>query len=241
MLFGTIFSQAAFNLTFLRPDTSEQTLVFAALSAIIFLLLVGLSFVLARNLVKLYLDRQNEKQGSKFRTKMALGALFLSFGPVIAMFLFSYGLMNRSIDKWFSRPAEEVREHTNSVTSLLSNYAGSNAQAEADAIAASPEAERAYHTGNFGSMLEEFRRREITLQGGFAIALLDDRAEATYQAPDSWYVLKGKLPMQLLATKSPLSISLDDKEFMLAASRIGANGRVLVAMPLPARYSSTLR
>ncbi|HEU5401303.1 MAG TPA: HAMP domain-containing protein, partial [Terriglobales bacterium] len=241
LLFGTIFSQAAFNLTFLRPDTTGQTLVFAALSAIIFLLLVGLSFVLARNLVKLYLERQNAKQGSKFRTKMVLGALFLSFGPVIAMFLFSYGLMNRSIDKWFSRPAEEVRAHTESVTRLLSDYAGRNAQAEADAITASAEAERSYHTGNFGSMLEEFRSREITLQGGFAIALIDDRAEATYQVPDSWYVLKGKLPLQSLESKSPLPITLDGKDYMLAASPIGSKGRVLVAIPLPAKYSTTLR
>ena len=241
LLFGTIFSQAAFNLTFLRPDTTGQTLVFAALSAIIFLLLVGLSFVLARNLVKLYLERQNAKQGSKFRTKMVLGALVLSFGPVIAMFLFSYGLMNRSIDKWFSRPAEEVREHTESVTKLLSDYAGNNAQAEANAIVASPEAQHAYRTGNFGSMLEEFRRREITLQGGFAIALIDDRAEATYQAPDSWYVLKGKLPLQSVAHRSPLPIALDGNEYMLAVSNFGSNGRVLVAMPLPAQYSSTLR
>jgi hypothetical protein len=241
VLFGVIFSQAAFNLTFLRPDTTEQTLVFAALSAIIFLLLVALSFVLVRNLLKLYLERQTAKLGSKFRTKMVLGALVLSIGPVIAMFLFSYGLMNRSIDKWFSRPAEEVREHTSKVTSLLSNYAGSNAQAEADAIAASPESDRAYRTGNFGAMLEEFRRRELTLQGGFAIALLDDHAEAVFQAPDSWLVLKGKLPLQAVEKKSPVPISLDGKEYMLAATKIGNTGRVLVAMPLPPNYSTTLR
>ncbi len=241
VLFGVIFSQAAFNLTFLRPDNSEQTLVFAALSAIIFLLLVVLSFVLARNLIKLYLERQNAKLGSKFRTKMVLGALLLSSGPVIAMFLFSYGLMNRSIDKWFSRPAEEVREHTSRVTSLLTDYAGSNAQAEANAISASQESERAYRTGNFGPMLEEFRRREITLQGGFAVALLDDRPEAIYQAPDSWYVLKGKLPLQALEKKSPIPVAVDGKEYMLAATKVPPNGRILVAIPLPPNYSTVLR
>jgi nitrogen fixation/metabolism regulation signal transduction histidine kinase len=137
VLFGIIFSQAAFNLKFLLPTTTGQTLAFAAVSAIIFLLLIILSFVLVRTLLKLYLERQPRTIGSQFRPKMVLGAPVLSFGPVIVMFLFSYGLMNRSIDKWFSRPAEEVREHTNTVTSLLSNYAGQNAQAEADSIAAS--------------------------------------------------------------------------------------------------------
>ena len=65
--------------------------------------------------------------GSKFRTKMVSGALLLSLGPVIALFFFSYGLMNRSIDKWFSRPVEEVRERTAEVTQLLTSYAGQNA------------------------------------------------------------------------------------------------------------------
>ena len=80
-----------------------------ALSALIFLALVALIFVLLRTLLKLYLERQAGTAGSRFRSKMVLGALVLSFGPVIAMFLFAYGLMNRSIDKWFSQPIEDVR------------------------------------------------------------------------------------------------------------------------------------
>ena len=51
-LFAIIFAQATFNLTFLQPDTSEETIIFAAVSALIFLLFVALTFVLARNLLK---------------------------------------------------------------------------------------------------------------------------------------------------------------------------------------------
>lgn len=240
LLFGIIFSQAAFNLTFLRPDTTEQTLVFAALSAIIFLLLVVLTFVLVRTLLRLYLERQTGAVGSKFRTKLVLGALVLSFGPVIAMFLFSYGLMNRSIDKWFSRPTEEVREHTNTVTSLLTSYAGQNAQAEAETIAQSGEAQRAFRTGNFGSMIEAFRNRQLTLQDGFAIAIFDDHAEASFHAPDSWYALRNKLPLASLEKKTPLNVSIDGREYMLARANVGDTGRVLVALPLPANYSKAL-
>jgi len=39
------------------------------------------------------------------------------------MFGFSYVLMNRSIDKWFSRPVEELREDSAQVAGLLTNYA----------------------------------------------------------------------------------------------------------------------
>lgn len=241
VLFGIIFSQAAFNLTFLRPSTTGQTLVFAALSAVIFLSLVALTFVLARTLLKLYLERQTGTIGSKFRTKMVLGALVLSFGPVIVMFLFSYGLMNRSIDKWFSRPAEEVREHTNTVTSLLNSYAGANAQAEADAIAGTDEAEKAFRTGNFGPMLEIFRQHRETLQGGFGFAVLDGDAGATFHAPDTWHVLRPKLPLAALEKKSPVTFAINGIEYLLASSRVGERGRILVAIPLPEKYSQALR
>ena len=44
-----------------------------------------------------------------------MGALLLSLGPVIFLFLFSYGLINRSIEKWFSRPVEDVQYRTGMV------------------------------------------------------------------------------------------------------------------------------
>src|ERR1039458_4614235 len=85
-------------------------------------------------------------------------------------FLFAYGLMNRSIDKWFSQPIEEVQGRSTAVAELLNSYAGQNALAEAHAIAASPSALKAYRTGRFGTLMDELRAHEITLQGGFALA-----------------------------------------------------------------------
>ena len=102
VLFGILLSQSSFDLPFLNPDTNQQLLFFAALSAVIFLLFVALTFVLARNLLKLFAERRLGVLGSKFRTRLVVGGLLLSFLPVIMMFFFAYGLMNRSIDKWFS-------------------------------------------------------------------------------------------------------------------------------------------
>ncbi len=113
-LFTVIFAQATFKLTFLQPDTSEETIIFAALSALIFLLFVALTFVLIRTLLRIYAERKVGALGSKFSSRMVMGALLLSLGPVIFLFLFSYGLLNRSLEKWFSRPAEDVQYHTTS-------------------------------------------------------------------------------------------------------------------------------
>src|ERR1039457_3293569 len=88
-LFAVIFAQATFKLTFLQPDTSEETLIFAAVSALIFLLFVALTFVLLRTLLRLYAERKTGVLGSKVRSRMVLGALLLSLGPVIFLFLFS--------------------------------------------------------------------------------------------------------------------------------------------------------
>ena len=243
ILFGIIFSQAAFNLSFLpflRPDTNQEALILVALSALIFLLLLGLTFVLLRTLLKLYAERQTGVLGSRFRTKMVLGALVLSLGPVIFMFLFSYGLMNRSIDKWFSRPVEEVREHSAAVTDLLTNYAGQNANAEAASIAASNEVIKGFRTPNYRNVLDELRRREPTLQGGFVFALKGDDAQVTFHAPEEWSSLRKKLPSlnEPAARSKPFEYS--GREYMLGVAAVEGDGRIVVAMPLPTKYSNTL-
>ena len=113
LLFFIVSSQQAFNLTFMRPTTSEQTLIFSALSALIFLLLVALMVVLVRTLLKLFAETRGGVLGSRFRVKMVLGALVLSFGPVLFLFLFAYGLMNRSIDKWLGEHGRTWPGHQN--------------------------------------------------------------------------------------------------------------------------------
>src|SRR5580658_10678786 len=144
LLLAILVSQTAFDLSFLRPGNNQQIIVFAALSALIFLLFVALTFVLFRNLLKLFAERRLGVLGSKFRTRLVVGSLLLSFLPVIGMFFFAYVLMNRSIDKWFSTPVEEVRQDTATMASLLSQYAAQNAHAEAVSIATSPETQSAF-------------------------------------------------------------------------------------------------
>src|ERR1700683_3468567 len=167
LLLAAIISQVSFDLNFLRPDSNQQIVVFASLELLIFLLFVALTFVLVRNLLKLFAERRLGVLGSKFRTRLVVVSLLLSFLPVIVMFWFSYGLMNRSIDKWFSQPVEEVRADTEAMSALLYDYAGQNATAEAQSIAQSDEFRRAFNSRNFAEATEELREHIPTLQGGF--------------------------------------------------------------------------
>src|SRR5580698_3690712 len=203
ILFAILVSQTAFNQTILRPDTNQQVVVFYALSLLISLLFVALTFVLARNLLKLFAERRLGVLGSKFRTRMVVGALLLSFVPVMVMYWFAYGLMNRSIDKWFSTPVEEVRADTDAMASLLANYAAQNARSEAIAIAASPELQRAFQDHSFAQAADEFRAHEPTLRGGFVLAIENGVAEASFGVPAPWPQLKKRLPLAQVAAGQP--------------------------------------
>jgi two-component system, NtrC family, nitrogen regulation sensor histidine kinase NtrY len=240
ILLTILFSQQAFNLTFLRPDTSSQALVFAALSALVFLLFVVLCLMLARILLKLLAERRGGVMGSKFRTKLVSGALVLSFGPVVFLFIFAYGLMNRSIDKWFSTPVEEVRRDTATVASTLAEYTLQNARAEAVSISVAPDTEKAFQTGNFSSLMGVFRRREAPLQGGFAIAMLDSDLEASYQVPTTWPELSKKLRIQQGQLNFPTSIVIDDQQYLIGWQELGKNGLVLVGMPMPRNFTTAI-
>ena len=239
-LFVVLASQTAFNNTILQAETNQQAIVFYALSLLISLLFVALTFVLARNLLKLFAERRMGVLGSKFRTRMVAGALLLSFVPVIVMYWFAYGLMNRSIDKWFSTPVEEVRSDTQAMVSLLSRYAHQNALAEAASIAAAPETERAFAGHGFSAVTGEFQRHEVTLQGGFAVALRDGDAEAGFNLPAPWAVLKRFLPIQDAAAGKPVQFTWQQTDYTLGSAVVPGGGLILVAIPLPHDFSQTV-
>ena len=241
LLFVVLASQTAFNNTILQADTNQQAIIFYALSLLISLLFVALTFVLARNLLKLFAERRMGVLGSKFRTRMVAGALILSFVPVMVMYWFAYGLMNRSIDKWFSTPVEEVRSDTQAITSLATKYTHQNAHAEAAAIAASPDTERAFSGHGLAGLVGEFQRHEITLQGGFALALRDGNAEASFNIPAPWPVLKGTLPLANVVAGNPTQFTWHDRDYTLGAASVRGGGTILVAIPLPPEFSQTVR
>jgi hypothetical protein len=240
ILFGVVFSQTAFNLKALRPGSAGQTILLVALSALVFLLLVALTFVLLRNLLKLYAERRLGVLGSRFRTRMVVSALLLSFAPVIVMFMFAYGLMNRSIDKWFSGPVQQLQQDSGAVAGILANYAGDTARHAAMEIAAAPETQRSMETANYSGVLQEFRRHKPTLQGGFAAALVEGSAVATENAPQPWSVLRHSLPPLAEIEAAPQKWNFNNSEYLLAAASAGATAKILIALPLPRDFSPTL-
>src|ERR1700683_4264906 len=172
LLFLSLVILNAFNLNFLNPASPLQTLVFLTLSILAFLLFVVVLVLLVRNVLKLYADQRSRVLGTRLRTRMLWGAVLVSIVPLVFMSAFSYLLMNRSVERWFSQPGTQMRDDANRRVLDITRYIDSNARAEADSIAlgiatTTPAAGSRMRLADLYS--NELHRHNVTLQGGFAI------------------------------------------------------------------------
>ena len=136
VLFAALATLNAFHLGFLTPATTPQIFVYTALSALAFLLFVAAMVLLVRNVLKLYAEQRTRLLGVRLRTRMLWGSILVALVPIGFMFAFSYLLMNRAVDRWFSQPVTQVRDESDRVALELAQYTSANARAEAESIAA---------------------------------------------------------------------------------------------------------
>jgi two-component system nitrogen regulation sensor histidine kinase NtrY len=135
VLFVALATLNAFNTQLPKPATTQQIVIFTGLSIVAFLLFVTVLILLVRNVLKLYADQRSRVMGTRLRTRMLWGAVLVSLIPIASMYAFSYLLLNRAVDRWFSQPVTEMRDDSNSVARELAGYTSANARAEADSIA----------------------------------------------------------------------------------------------------------
>jgi nitrogen fixation/metabolism regulation signal transduction histidine kinase len=62
--------QGSFRLSNIGPSNPGQTFIFWAVSTLIFILMVTVGWILAREFIKLYVARQARRLGSRIRTKL---------------------------------------------------------------------------------------------------------------------------------------------------------------------------
>jgi len=96
-------------------DLTNRLLLFVLWYLDISLILI-LTFILVRNLIRLAMERRGGVLGSRFRTKLVLTYVGLTFVPVILIFLIATNYLQKSIDQWFSSPVEETVRSGNAVT-----------------------------------------------------------------------------------------------------------------------------
>lgn len=111
VLLSIIVSQQLWLWTIIPLDTASDTVLLYALSTLNFVAFVVFSFIFARNLLKLRRERRERQLGSKIKTRLLVYFVGISFLPIMAMAVFSYLFLNRSLEKWFSGfPVRVVNE-----------------------------------------------------------------------------------------------------------------------------------
>ncbi len=248
------------SVRFLNPETSGETLVFTSLTVLVFLLLLTLLMLLLRNILKLYVGQTSSALGARLRTRMVLGAALIALTPAVFMFLFSFNLMNRSIDRWFSQPTSELREDSTRVVLELAQYVTENARVEAESIAASATPDK-----NPAELKDILGSHRITLGGGFAVVYGKDfHPIANFQSPAEtsqasllpWLPEKNDagnlgaaVPLHGPFSDSLLSAAqrgdeavfqVDDHEFALGIAATASGKVVVVALPMPKGLSQTV-
>jgi two-component system nitrogen regulation sensor histidine kinase NtrY len=111
-VFLMVLSVGAFYLFQRAKESSPEELTNRILLFVLWYLDISLililSFILLRNLLRLAVERRSGVLGSRFRTKLVLTYVGLTFVPVILIFLIATNLLQGSIDRWFSAPVETI-------------------------------------------------------------------------------------------------------------------------------------
>ena len=179
VLLGTLTWFNTSNVNFLNPATYAQTIALTALEVLLFLLLLLLLVLLFRTVLKVYVGQGSSGLGARLRSRMVLGAVIITFMPAALMFLFSYFLLSRSLERWFSPDALQLRNDSTSVVQELVQYVASNARSEAESVAESGAPD-----GNAQALLQVMSSRRLSLQGGFLLVYdKNKRMFSSFQAP----------------------------------------------------------
>jgi PAS domain S-box-containing protein len=254
VLLGTLQWFNTTGVDFLNPETYGQTIFLTAVEGLLFLLLLFLLVLLFRTVIKAYVAQGGSGLGSRLRSRMILGAALITVTPAALMALFSYYLMNRSLERWFSPSASQLRDDSTSVARQLAQYVAENARGEAESIANSGALD-----ASVPQLQQTLGSHRVTLDNGFVVVYDKQRnVIAGFQAPPdsaqstlrTWMdpddrkstVLTQPLSEALLATAQrtdipTLRIGNDEYALGMAGS---PSGRILVAaLPLPQGLSRT--
>jgi nitrogen fixation/metabolism regulation signal transduction histidine kinase len=150
ILLALMIWQGSFSFPF-GPTDQHETTVLWGVSTLIFLLAVTLAFMLFRAGVKLYLDRLRNREGSRIRSKLLLGALALTLAPTLFSALFNYTVLNRTLDKWFTLPGRNIEMNLQELDKSYKKEAQERVDAEVNWISLLPQTHDAAETGRIDS------------------------------------------------------------------------------------------
>ena len=98
------------------PDFLSEFVLYA-LSAADLMMLVALVFVLARNIVKLIVERRRALPFARFRSKLVALLLGMTLVPTVLVLIVGSELIRTNIDRWFNAPMADILSSANQIAS----------------------------------------------------------------------------------------------------------------------------
>ena len=257
----------AFRLPFLNPSTAGEILAFSTVTVVAFLLFLVALVLLVRNTLRIYAEGRSRVLGARLRTRMVSGAVLISLLPITAMFAFSYQLMNRAVERWFSQPAAALRAESASLADDLSRYITANARAEAASIAADYSL-GARATTSPRLFDEDLQAHEATLQGGFVVLFQDGVPVNHFHVPVTDEAKVALEPLQVTSAAQDLDprtappaktgtlrsllwqvaqggedgvLGINGTDYLVGSAWHSPHSLVVVALPLPAGLNRSMQ
>jgi PAS domain S-box-containing protein len=216
-----------------EPSTWGEKIVLFAVNTFIVAALLVFGLILGRALVRVWVERRADQLGSRFKTKMVLGAMAVSLLPLIFLFFISYALMNRTLNRWFPQELEDANSQALALLSETSRLEYSRLQSLADRAVASVPAGASQNLAAFFEPTARFAA-EQGAEGVWAV----DSSGAAISVTDPL-----SLPVVLDSTLKFEGLLPDGGEFwdsrsgpFLAARAPLGSGFLFVARRLPSDF-----
>ena len=103
------------------PLALKSNTVIFGLWIIIILFGVTFLFILARNILKMYLEKNQGGAGHRFKNRLVFFFIAFSIVPTLLLFFFATDVISQSIEQWFKTPIENIMKNVEEVNS---NYYG---------------------------------------------------------------------------------------------------------------------
>jgi two-component system nitrogen regulation sensor histidine kinase NtrY len=100
----------------LAPDFLTEFVLYGLWAADLTMLL-GLTFVLARNVIKLIVERRRALPFARFRAKLVAVLLGMTLVPSVLVLIVGSELIRNSVGRWFNAPVEEVLTAADTIAS----------------------------------------------------------------------------------------------------------------------------
>jgi two-component system nitrogen regulation sensor histidine kinase NtrY len=98
----------------LSPDFLTEVVLYA-LSATNLMMLLALVFVLARNVIKLLVERRGAMPFARFRAKLVFVLMGMTLIPAVLVLIVGSQVVLTAVDRWFNAPMDEMLSSANSI------------------------------------------------------------------------------------------------------------------------------